>query len=45
MGNILRHAYDRLSDEAVWITVKDDLPALKQAVGKALATHFHAANS
>jgi uncharacterized protein with HEPN domain len=40
MGNILRHAYDRLNDEAVWITVKDDLPALKQAVTEALATHF-----
>ena len=40
MGNILRHAYDRLNDEAVWITVKDDLPALRQAVAEALATHF-----
>jgi uncharacterized protein with HEPN domain len=42
MGNILRHAYDRLDDEAVWITVKDDLPALKQNVSGALATHFPA---
>jgi uncharacterized protein with HEPN domain len=40
MGNFLRHAYDRLNDEAVWITVKDDLPTLKQAVSKALAVHF-----
>jgi uncharacterized protein with HEPN domain len=40
MGNILRHSYDRLDDEAVWLTVKDDLPALKQAVSAALATHF-----
>ena len=43
MGNILRHAYDRLNDEAVWLTVKDDLPALKQAVSNALATHFPSA--
>jgi uncharacterized protein with HEPN domain len=40
MGNILRHAYDRLDDEAVWITVKDDLPALKRAVSEAIASHF-----
>jgi len=40
MGNILRHSYDRLDDEAVWLTVKDDLPSLKQAVSAALATHF-----
>jgi uncharacterized protein with HEPN domain len=45
MGNMLRHAYDRLNNEAVWLTVKDDLPALKQAVGKALATHFPTTNS
>ena len=45
MGNILRHAYDRLDDKAVWITVKDDLPALKQAVNEALATHFPAADA
>jgi len=45
MGNILRHGYDRLNDEAVWITVKDDLPALKQAIGDALAVHFPSANS
>jgi uncharacterized protein with HEPN domain len=36
MGNILRHAYDRVDDEAVWNTVKDDLPALKKDVGEAL---------
>jgi uncharacterized protein with HEPN domain len=40
MGNILRHAYDRVDDEAVWNTIKDDLPALKRDVGRALATHF-----
>jgi uncharacterized protein with HEPN domain len=40
MGNILRHAYDRLDDEAVWITVKDDLPALKNDIRQAIATHF-----
>jgi len=40
MGNILRHAYDRLDNEVVWNTVKDELPTLKQAVSEALATHF-----
>jgi uncharacterized protein with HEPN domain len=45
MGNILRHAYNRLDDEAVWITINDDLPALKQNVSAALATHFPASNS
>ena len=45
MGNVLRHTYDRLNDEVVWITVKDDLPALKQAVTEALATHFPSSNS
>jgi uncharacterized protein with HEPN domain len=40
MGNILRHAYDRIDDMIVWVTVKDDLPAIKQAVSEALATHF-----
>jgi uncharacterized protein with HEPN domain len=28
MGNFLRHSYDRVSDEIVWNTVKDDLPLL-----------------
>ena len=40
MGNILRHAYDRIDDMIVWVTVKDELPAIKQAVLEALATHF-----
>jgi uncharacterized protein with HEPN domain len=40
MGNILRHAYDRLDNEVVWNTVKDDLPVLKKAITDALATHF-----
>ena len=42
MGNILRHAYDRIDDTVIWFTVKDDLPAIKQAVIEALATHFPA---
>ena len=37
MGNILRHAYHRVNDEAVWVTVKEDLPTLKAAVARALA--------
>lgn len=42
MGNILRHEYDRVDDEAVWNTVKDDLPALKRDVENALVTQFPA---
>lgn len=40
MGNILRHAYDHVNDEAVWNTIKHDLPALKQDVNAAIAVHF-----
>jgi uncharacterized protein with HEPN domain len=36
MGNFLRHSYHRVSDEIVWNTVKDDLPALRHVVEKAL---------
>jgi len=36
MGNFLRHSYDRVSDEIVWNTVKDDIPLLKSIVEKAL---------
>jgi uncharacterized protein with HEPN domain len=36
MGNFLRHAYDRVSDEIVWNTAKDDLPLLRSIVDKAL---------
>jgi uncharacterized protein with HEPN domain len=32
MGNFLRHSYDRVSDEIVWNTILDDLPALKVVV-------------
>ena len=42
MGNILRNDYDRLEDETIWNTVKDDIPALKAAVTRSLATHFPA---
>ncbi len=37
MGNILRHSYHRVEDEIIWNTVKSDLPALKQAVTRAVA--------
>ncbi len=36
MGNLLRHSYDRVSDEIVWNTVREDLPVLKRTVQKAL---------
>ena len=32
MGNILRHSYHRVDDSMVWGTVKEDLPALTDAV-------------
>lgn len=38
IGNWLRHQYDRVEAETIWNTVKDDLPALKSAVERALAT-------
>jgi uncharacterized protein with HEPN domain len=36
IGNWLRHQYDRVDVQAVWNTVKDDLPPLKAAVERAL---------
>jgi uncharacterized protein with HEPN domain len=38
IGNWLRHQYDRVDVETVWNTIQDDLPALKVAVEKALAS-------
>jgi uncharacterized protein with HEPN domain len=40
MGNLLRHAYHRTEDEAIWKAINLELTPLKQAVTKALATHF-----
>ena len=36
LGNILRHAYDVVDPEIVWRTVKERLPALRDACAKAL---------
>jgi uncharacterized protein with HEPN domain len=36
LGNLLRHAYDKVDLEIIWRTVTDDLPPLKAAVLKAL---------
>jgi uncharacterized protein with HEPN domain len=36
LGNWLRHQYDRVDLETVWRTVRDDLPALKAGVVRAL---------
>lgn len=36
MGNLLRHAYHRISDRTVWDTVKLDLPQLREAISKVL---------
>lgn len=32
LGNVLRHAYDQVMDERIWLIVEKDLPALKNAV-------------
>ena len=37
MGNRLRHAYDRISVEVVWNTVRDRLPRLEDDARRALA--------
>ena len=36
LGNWLRHAYDRIEAESIWLTVKRDLPPLRIAVAEAL---------
>jgi uncharacterized protein with HEPN domain len=36
LGNLLRHAYDKVDLEIIWRTVTDDLPPLKAAMLKAL---------
>jgi uncharacterized protein with HEPN domain len=40
MGNILRHAYHRTEDEAIWKAITLELSPLKQTVTKALANRF-----
>lgn len=41
IGNVLRHAYDQISDGRVWQAVTDDLPALKAAIEVMLANIGH----
>jgi len=36
IGNHLRHAYERIDPASIWSAVTDDLPALKDAVQKAI---------
>ena len=36
IGNWLRHAYDRVDTETIWLTVRRDLPPLRMAVTEAL---------
>ena len=38
LGNLLRHAYDKVDLEIIWQTITDDLPFLKISVLKALQT-------
>lgn len=39
LGNWLRHAYDRVSFDVIWDTVRNDLPRLKEEVLAALERH------
>ena len=32
IGNVLRHEYQRVDNQIVWKAVRDDLPALKEAL-------------
>ena len=36
MGDILRHGYHNVDDKIVWNTIKDELPAMREAIAKAL---------
>lgn len=45
IGNWLRHQYDRVNVETVWNTIHDDLPPLKAAVEKALASDYPSTGS
>ena len=36
MGNVLRHEYNRISDEIIWAAIKDKLPSMRDAILKAL---------
>jgi uncharacterized protein with HEPN domain len=38
IGNQLRHAYERIDLNTIWIAVTDDVPVLKAAVQRALKT-------
>lgn len=38
IGNWLRHQYDRVEPSVIWLTVERDLPPLKLAVEKTLAS-------
>ncbi len=37
IGNWLRHAYDRVDPELIWVVVVDELPHLKSVVARLLA--------
>ena len=37
IGNVLRHAYDQVSDRRIWDTMTDDLPLLKAAIEAMIA--------
>jgi uncharacterized protein with HEPN domain len=37
MGNVLRHAYHRVNDEAIWKAANLELPSLREAITRTLA--------
>ena len=37
LGNVLRHAYDRIDPKLIWDTLTDDIPKLRAACERALA--------
>jgi uncharacterized protein with HEPN domain len=39
MGNRLRHAYDRINLDILWLTVRERLPSLKVDVSASAAAH------
>ncbi len=37
IGNVLRHAYDQVSDRRIWEAMTEDLPPLKAAIEAMIA--------
>jgi uncharacterized protein with HEPN domain len=37
IGNVLRHEYERVAHDVLWLVVRDDLPRLEKVCRKELA--------